>query len=351
MSAELDWDAIYRQCAPSLRRFIRTRVPGALVEDTLQDTFVRAYRSRHRLDPTRPPLPWLLTIARRACFETLRVLPPETPWPSVVTGPSPVSDDPHQLFESRLRRESMARALSELSPRHRRLLLAWELEHDTGYPMLADEEGITTKALKSALCRARSAFRSRYAALAERVGVAAGAALWPARLRARLQRALVNGGPLAEATVGGIAAAIVSMAVVVLVPTPGASGAGRQTLAVSQAPGVAPPASAPSASASPEPVVVGRRAVGHPPAVGTSTATDVGNKPTSQPTATVGAAGIVARGDAELEVDHDASTASITLGVSDPAGGTAFRKETNVHCDGAVRQVVCRIARQTPLAQ
>ena len=343
MSAELDWDEIYRLCAPSLRRFIRTRVPEALVEDTLQDTFVRAYRSRARFDAGRPPLPWLLTIARRACFETLRVLPPETPWASVSASVSYLPDDPHQVFEGRLRRESMARALSGLSPRHRRLLLAWDVERDTVYPVLAEQEGISTKALKSALCRARSAFRSRYAALAERAGVATGVALWP-RLRARLQRALVNGSPLAEATVGGFAAAMVSVAVVMLVPTSGASGT-AQAIAASRAVGV----SSPTVSLPPEGVVA-RRPAAEAPAVATQPA-GPGGSPAPQPTTAVAAAGIAAHGGTDLDVGDDATAASIRIGVNHPIGPLTTDENLDVYCNGPVRHIVCEIGRETPLAR
>ena len=342
MSAELDWDEIYRLCAPSLRRFIRTRVPEALVEDTLQDAFVRAYRSRARFDAGRPPLPWLLTIARRACFETLRVLPPETPWASVAADASYLPDDPHQVFEGRLRRESMVRALSGLSPRHRRLLLAWDVERDTVYPLLAEQEGISTKALKSALCRARSAFRSRYAALAERAGVAGGVALWPARLRTRLQRALVNGGPLAEATVGGLAAAMVSVAVVMFIPTSGASGV-SQAIAASHAAEIASPVTSTSESA------VARRSVGDAPAVATRPA-EVEDKPPSQPTTVVGAAGLAAHGGADLDVGDDVAMGSVTLRMSEPTGTVSFDTGIEVRCDSATRQIVCKGARQTPFA-
>jgi RNA polymerase sigma-70 factor, ECF subfamily len=41
-------------------------------EDCAQETFVRAFVHRSHFDPKRPPLPWLLTIARRLCIDLLR---------------------------------------------------------------------------------------------------------------------------------------------------------------------------------------------------------------------------------------------------------------------------------------
>jgi len=40
-------------------------------EDVMQDTFVRAFRSLHHWDQTRPLRPWLMTIAANRCKTTL----------------------------------------------------------------------------------------------------------------------------------------------------------------------------------------------------------------------------------------------------------------------------------------
>ena len=55
---------VYRLC----RRMLRS----AQAEDLAQETFVRAFVHFDRFDPSRPPLPWLLAIARRLCLDLLR---------------------------------------------------------------------------------------------------------------------------------------------------------------------------------------------------------------------------------------------------------------------------------------
>jgi len=47
-------------------------LPRTDAEDIAQETFVRAFVNREKIDPTRPPLPWLFTIARRLCLDRLR---------------------------------------------------------------------------------------------------------------------------------------------------------------------------------------------------------------------------------------------------------------------------------------
>ncbi len=56
--------AVYRLC----RRFLSP----ADAEDTAQEAFVRAFTRRADLDPTRPVLPWLLTVARHLAIDRIR---------------------------------------------------------------------------------------------------------------------------------------------------------------------------------------------------------------------------------------------------------------------------------------
>ena len=41
-------------------------------EDAAQETFIRAFVHRQSFDPSRPLMPWLITIARRLCLDRLR---------------------------------------------------------------------------------------------------------------------------------------------------------------------------------------------------------------------------------------------------------------------------------------
>ncbi|MDQ3756441.1 MAG: sigma-70 family RNA polymerase sigma factor [Actinomycetota bacterium] len=320
------------------------------MDDTLQDTFVRAYRSRARFDPTRPPLPWLLTIARRACVESLRALPPENPGGVVDFGAARPDDDPYQRFESRLRRETMSRALADLSPRHRRLLLAWEVQFDRPYPELAEREGISTKALKSALCRARSAFRQRYTALAEKAGVAAFTP-WSARLRTRLQRAwgwASNASLFTEAATG-IAAALATTAIILVPPSAHGPAERHQLVAVASALPEGPQTSRRPLSAAVQ--TAGVADDGMTPSLGSERpAASRPQKPRVEATTPVGNV-IAASSGTDLDLDPDAATATVTLGVDHPIGPLTFDTGVEVRCDTSARRGLCETARQTPLAR
>jgi len=55
---------VFALCARYLR--------GADAEDAAQECFVKAFVHLSEFDPSRPLLPWLLTIARRLCVDRLR---------------------------------------------------------------------------------------------------------------------------------------------------------------------------------------------------------------------------------------------------------------------------------------
>jgi RNA polymerase sigma-70 factor (ECF subfamily) len=43
-----------------------------LAEDMTQDVFLKVHRAAHQIDPTRDPMPWLMTIAHNACRDLWR---------------------------------------------------------------------------------------------------------------------------------------------------------------------------------------------------------------------------------------------------------------------------------------
>jgi len=64
---------VYVQVAPRLRaHFMRTVCDRSLVEDLLQDTFLRLHETRGRFAPGAPIAPWIFTIAHRLLLDHLR---------------------------------------------------------------------------------------------------------------------------------------------------------------------------------------------------------------------------------------------------------------------------------------
>ena len=150
-----------RDAAAAFVRRFQARVYGLVItmvrdpgvaEDVAQETFVRAWRSAGTYDPRRGRVvTWLLTIARNAAIDALRVRRPEPLDPDVVAArlESPVDD--REPPDERLRG-----ALAELPEEQRRALFlaaylgrtAREISELEGTPLGTIKSRIRTAMLK-----------------------------------------------------------------------------------------------------------------------------------------------------------------------------------------------------------
>ncbi|HEX2040879.1 MAG TPA: sigma-70 family RNA polymerase sigma factor [Acidimicrobiales bacterium] len=208
---EIDWDELSRSYGPALRRVVAARVPRPSVDDVLQETLVRAYRSRGRVDLTVPLWPWLVTLARRSCadhWRGYREIPSGEPHAvRRSSGPSP--EDALEAVELR---HVVDGVLGDMPARHRRLLTRSIVDSPA---VIAADEGVSSDTVRAALARARRGFRRRYEARMESAGVMLGlpaARLWAIRLRDRMRWAsgLLRDGPAWAAV--GMAAGFATLA-------------------------------------------------------------------------------------------------------------------------------------------
>lgn len=126
------------------------------VDDVVQETLWRAYRKGLHHDD-RDPWPWLATVARNACHDVHR----SRRATGELDEDLPLTDDPESAAVDAARRERVVDTLERLPERQRRLLLLRHVE-GVGCEALASDEGSSVDAVKSALARARTAFRSCY---------------------------------------------------------------------------------------------------------------------------------------------------------------------------------------------
>lgn len=193
VASELDWEHVYDVHAPRLRRLIRRKVEAAAIEDVLQETFLRAFKSRHTIDRARPMKPWLNTIALRAIADvqrgavrTVETLDVDTECDELALACDALGEE----LLTRAKQLGIKHAFASLNSRHRRLLQLVDIE-GMPYEYVARHEQMTTDAVKAALARARSNFRASYVVFTEKSGLfGAGALVGPlaVKLRLRLQR-------------------------------------------------------------------------------------------------------------------------------------------------------------------
>ncbi len=139
-------------------------------EDLAQEVFLRVYRTRKKYTPKAKFSTWLFTIANNLALNALRdrkrrpVLPLEVR-DSGPLGPRPAEnsasarDEPpaHNLQQQELA-DVIRRALDDLNERQRVAIVLNKFE-DMNYADIADVMGLTTKAVKSLLSRARAKLR------------------------------------------------------------------------------------------------------------------------------------------------------------------------------------------------
>ena len=143
-------------------------------EDLAQEAFLRVYRSRKKYRPRSKFSTWLFTIANNLALNTLRARQrkPVVPLPaqdSGPLGPRPAEQlvpdhgtGPVQRVQNQELCQVIRRALDGLNDRQRMAVVLNKFE-DMGYAEIAEVMGLTPKAVKSLLSRARDNLRAALA--------------------------------------------------------------------------------------------------------------------------------------------------------------------------------------------
>lgn len=142
-----------------------------LAEDLVQDVFIRVFRARERYTPTARFSTWIFTIANNVALNSKRdrARRREVQLESASSGPSPVNAFenmalaasgmmPNRQLDKQELRGVVRAALETLNERQRIAVLLNKFEH-MSYAEIAQSMGMTEKAVKSLLSRARTALR------------------------------------------------------------------------------------------------------------------------------------------------------------------------------------------------
>ena len=140
-------------------------------EDLAQEVFLRVYRTRAKYTPKAKFATWLFTIANNLALNALRdkkrrqVMPLEFqdpaasgPWTTNQLAGGREAPPTQNLVQQELA-DVVRKALDQLNDRQRMAVVLNKFE-DMNYSEIADVMGLTTKAVKSLLSRARSRLRN-----------------------------------------------------------------------------------------------------------------------------------------------------------------------------------------------
>lgn len=141
---------LYDRYFDSVTSYTRRMLPSAeMVDEATQETFVRLYRSRERIDPKRPLRPYLLRIAHNVCLDLLkrgrRFAEREGGDMDEAATPSTA-----EAVEAGERQAAIARALNRLAPESRSLIV---LRHVQGLKLkqLAELQDCTERTVRNRL--------------------------------------------------------------------------------------------------------------------------------------------------------------------------------------------------------
>lgn len=165
------FEELLRKYQPRLVRLMRTMGPRPdLAEDLTQETFMRVFRARHRYEAGAKFSTWLFTIAGNVARNSARSLGrrhevnevdapslPDTSGAMGILASNALEASgqmPTRLVEGAERAEVVRLAVQALGERQRMALMLSRFEN-MSYAEIAETMGLTTKAVKSLLSRAR----------------------------------------------------------------------------------------------------------------------------------------------------------------------------------------------------
>jgi RNA polymerase sigma-70 factor (ECF subfamily) len=159
--------SVYRETVRPLHRFVACRSGGSreLVEDVLQEVYLRAVEAWQGGRPPREPLPWLKTLARNLLVNYYRRRRPSAVDPVVLQE----AIDPEHAPDTPDAAAIVHWGLARLSRREARLIEAFHLERRS-VREIAMGEGATERAIEGRLYRARRNLRRRLEPLVREKG-------------------------------------------------------------------------------------------------------------------------------------------------------------------------------------
>ena len=132
-------------------------------EDVVQESYLRAFNSFESFQPGRDGRAWLLKIVRNTCYTWLRK---NRPYEVIERfeegdpGASVARSNPEMLLLAKVNAELLHKALEEVSPEYREILILRELE-EFSYKEIAQIIDVPLGTVMSRLSRARKELHDR----------------------------------------------------------------------------------------------------------------------------------------------------------------------------------------------
>lgn len=149
--------ALYQRYQRPLFRYLLQLTPDReLAEEILQDTLVAVWKAAGEFQGRSSVRTWLIGIARRQAHNALRRPSPPVADPAGLEEMEADDPDPEAAALAAIDREALARALAQLAPLHREIIIL-TFVHGLSYQEMASVLDVPVGTVKSRLSNAKRA--------------------------------------------------------------------------------------------------------------------------------------------------------------------------------------------------
>lgn len=154
---------IFQRHGPPVRRFLASTLRDAVeADEAVQETFIRAHSRLVTLKQPERLLQWLLGIARIVALDSRNLRKRDVEREEVTARGTviPLDPTPEARLLDKEAEQVLAEEIETLSP-HRRAALVLRVDHELGYPEIAEAMGWPLQKVKNEIHRARMQIRER----------------------------------------------------------------------------------------------------------------------------------------------------------------------------------------------
>lgn len=140
--------------------FLLRRLGGesGVVQELVQEVFLKCLKHRDRFEEGRPVAAWLFTLAANAATDHLRRRGREVPPPETFDAPDPQAVSPWEALDQSRRLQDLRDALEALTPRQRAMVQAYYV-HEKPVKEIARDLGCAEGTVKATLFQSLSKLR------------------------------------------------------------------------------------------------------------------------------------------------------------------------------------------------
>ena len=136
----------------------RLQGEGGVVQELVQEVFLKCLQHNHRFEAGRPVSAWIFTLAANAATDHLRKRGRELPTPEAFDAPDPHPSSPWELVDQSRKLKALQDALEHLTPRQKAMVQAYYV-HERPVKRIAEDLGCAEGTVKATLFQSLAKLR------------------------------------------------------------------------------------------------------------------------------------------------------------------------------------------------